>query len=170
VDPEHWIFRFDVSLDFCWASSSYRRHYLVIFDEAPDKPYQIKQGSGFVREFVLSKEIISIKSRREQILDQIETICFYNKTNSGTIPQNVLVSFPKRYPNICPFVFDSVPDLGPNPDPPDPRVFWPPGSGFTSQRLDPEPDPVLDPDPDPSSCKNNKKNLESYYFVTLFDF
>jgi hypothetical protein len=27
------------------------------------------------------------------------------------------------------------------------------------------------PDPDPStSCKNNKKNLESYYFVTLNDF
>jgi hypothetical protein len=49
-----------------------------------------------------------------------------------------------------------------------------------------EPDPALDPDPDDdrririqsrlrlrillSSCKNNKKNLESYYFVTLFDF
>jgi hypothetical protein len=30
-----------------------------------------------------------------------------------------------------------------------------------------DPDPALDPDP--SSCKN-KKNLESYYFVTLFDF
>ncbi len=31
-------------------------------------------------------------------------------------------------------------------------------------------DPALDPDPDLlSSCKNNKKNLESYYFVTLFD-
>ncbi len=41
---------------------------------------------------------------------------------------------------------------------------------------------VADPDPDPhvftfwaswillSSCKNSKKNLESYYFVTLFDF
>jgi hypothetical protein len=25
-------------------------------------------------------------------------------------------------------------------------------------------------DPDPSSCKNCKKNLDSYYFVTLFDF
>ncbi len=46
--------------------------------------------------------------------------------------------------------------------------------------LDPDPDPLvrgLDPDPaldpDPSiisSCRNNKKNLESYYFVTLFDF
>jgi hypothetical protein len=28
----------------------------------------------------------------------------------------------------------------------------------------------LDPDPDPSVCKNSKKNLDSYYFVTLFDF
>jgi hypothetical protein len=33
-----------------------------------------------------------------------------------------------------------------------------------------DPDPALDPDPDLSSYKNNKKNLESYYFVTLFDF
>jgi hypothetical protein len=32
-----------------------------------------------------------------------------------------------------------------------------------------DPDPELDPDPS-ISCKNNKKNLESYYFVTLFDF
>jgi hypothetical protein len=32
-------------------------------------------------------------------------------------------------------------------------------------------DPALDPDPDPSiSMQKNKKNLESYYFVTLFDF
>jgi hypothetical protein len=30
------------------------------------------------------------------------------------------------------YVISSVPD--PNPDPPDPRVFWPPGSGSTSQR------------------------------------
>jgi hypothetical protein len=40
--------------------------------------------------------------------------------------------------------------------------------------LDPHPDPLVTssvPDPDPlSSCKNNKKNLESYFFVTLFDF
>jgi hypothetical protein len=43
---------------------------------------------------------------------------------------------------------------------------------------DPHPDPLvrgLDPDPalDPdllSSCKNSKKSLDSYYFVTLFDF
>jgi hypothetical protein len=49
------------------------------------------------------------------------------------------------------------------------------------------PDPLvrgMDPDPDPviniqsriwirillSSCKNSKKNFDSYYFVTLFDF
>jgi hypothetical protein len=44
--------------------------------------------------------------------------------------------------------------------------------------LDPDPDPsVKGMDPDPvrirmllSSCKNSKKNLDSYYFVTLFDF
>jgi hypothetical protein len=44
----------------------------------------------------------------------------------------------------------------------------------------PDPDSLvrcMDPDPDPaldrillSSCKNRKKNLDSYYFVTLFDF
>ncbi len=37
------------------------------------------------------------------------------------------------------------------------------------------PDPLvgrMDPDPDPSIImqKNSKKNLDSYYFVTLFDF
>jgi hypothetical protein len=60
----------------------------------------------------------------------------------------------------------SVPD--PNPDPPDPRVFF----GL------PDPDPLvrgMDPDPalnpDPSIImQNNKKNLESYYFVTLLIF
>jgi hypothetical protein len=42
----------------------------------------------------------------------------------------------------------------------------------------PDTDPLVrGMDPDPAririllpSCKNNKKNLESYYFVTLFDF
>ena len=68
--------------------------------------------------------------------------------------------FHPRYPE------SSVAD--PDPDPPDPQVFGPPGSrsgsrsGSTSQkevriRI------LL------SSCKNNKKNLDSYYFVTLFD-
>jgi hypothetical protein len=35
-----------------------------------------------------------------------------------------------------------------------------------------DPDPALGPYPDPSiiTCKNGKKNLDSYYFVTLFDF
>jgi hypothetical protein len=46
----------------------------------------------------------------------------------------------------------SVPD-------PDPHVFGPPGSGLTSQM-----------DPDPSIIKNSKINLDSFYFVTLFDF
>jgi hypothetical protein len=64
-------------------------------------------------------------------------------------------------------LFSSVAD--PNPDPPDPRVFGPPGSGSgsTSQRYDPDPlwiRILL------SSCKNSKKNLDSYYFVTLFEF
>ncbi len=40
--------------------------------------------------------------------------------------------------------------------------------------LEPDPDPLvrgMDPDPDLlSSCKNSKKNLDFYYFVTLFDF
>ncbi len=47
----------------------------------------------------------------------------------------------------------------PDPDP-DPLV----------RGMDPDPDPALDPDPELlSSCKNSKKNLDSYYFVTLFD-
>jgi hypothetical protein len=37
--------------------------------------------------------------------------------------------------------------------------------------MDPDPDHALDPDPDTSFVyKNSKKNLDSYYFVTLFDF
>ncbi len=40
--------------------------------------------------------------------------------------------------------------------------------------LDPDPDPLvrgLDPAPDPSNIKQKKQeNLDSYYFVTLFDF
>jgi hypothetical protein len=49
----------------------------------------------------------------------------------------------------------------PDPDP-DPQV----------RGMDPDPaldpDPVLDPDPS-IIMQKNKKNLESYYFVTLFD-
>jgi hypothetical protein len=34
-----------------------------------------------------------------------------------------------------------------------------------------DPDPALDPDPDPSIImQNSKKNLDSYYFFTPFDF
>jgi hypothetical protein len=37
-----------------------------------------------------------------------------------------------------------------------------------------DPDPLvrgMDPDPDPSIImQNSKKNLDSYYFLTLFDF
>jgi hypothetical protein len=36
---------------------------------------------------------------------------------------------------------------------------------------DMDPDPALDPDPEPSIfMQNSKKNLDSYYLVTLFDF
>jgi hypothetical protein len=48
----------------------------------------------------------------------------------------------------------------PNPDPPDPHVFGPPGSGSTSQRYGSF----------YHHAKIVKKNLDSYYFVTLFDF
>jgi hypothetical protein len=34
--------------------------------------------------------------------------------------------------------------------------------------MDPDLDPALDPDPDPSIIMKN--NLDSYYFVTLFNF
>ncbi len=37
--------------------------------------------------------------------------------------------------------------------------------------MDPDPDPALDPDPDPAIVmQNSKKNLDSYHFVTLFDY
>ncbi len=35
--------------------------------------------------------------------------------------------------------------------------------------MDPDPDPALDPDPS-IIVQKSKKNLDSYYFVTLFDF
>ena len=54
-------------------------------------------------------------------------------------------------------IFNNVLD----PDPPDPHVFGPPGSGSTSQRYG---------SGSGSSCKNRKKNLDSLYFVTVFDF
>ncbi len=37
--------------------------------------------------------------------------------------------------------------------------------------MDPDPDTALDPDPDPSIImQNSKHNLDSSYFVTLFEF
>jgi hypothetical protein len=39
----------------------------------------------------------------------------------------------------------SVADPNPEPDPPDPHVFGPPGSGLLVRGMDP--DPALDPDP-----------------------
>jgi len=37
--------------------------------------------------------------------------------------------------------------------------------------MDPDPDSATDPDPDPSIImQNSKKNLDSYYFLALFDF
>jgi hypothetical protein len=58
-------------------------------------------------------------------------------------------------------VICSVAYPDPNPDP-DPHVFGPPGSGSTSHRYG-------------SGSfyhhgKKNNNNLDSYYFVTLFDF
>jgi hypothetical protein len=50
----------------------------------------------------------------------------------------------------------SVSVADPNPDP-DPHVFGPPDPLVWSRIL-------------LSSCKNSKKNIDSYYFVTLFDF
>jgi hypothetical protein len=59
----------------------------------------------------------------------------------------------------------SVADPNPDPDPPDPRVFGPPGSGYgsTSQRY-------RSGSGSCSGCKNSKKSLDSYYFVTFFEF
>jgi hypothetical protein len=53
----------------------------------------------------------------------------------------------------------------PDPDPPDLRFFWPPGSGSTSQRY------VYGSSSGSGSIKqNSKKNLDSYCFVTFLDF
>jgi hypothetical protein len=58
-------------------------------------------------------------------------------------------------------LFGSDADADPDPNP-DPHVFGPPRSGSTSQEVWIW---IL-----LSSCKNSKKNLDTYYFVTLFDF
>jgi hypothetical protein len=51
-------------------------------------------------------------------------------------------------------------------------MFWGlPDPDTLVRGMDPDPDPALDLDPVLlSSCKNSKKNLDSYYFVTHFDF
>jgi hypothetical protein len=83
-------------------------------------------------------------------------------SGSATLPEVIPRAIYSIAVTAC-TVFVSVPD------PPDPHVFRPAGSGSTCEvwirirlwiRI-----PIL-----LSSCKNNKKNLESYYFVTLFDF
>jgi hypothetical protein len=54
-----------------------------------------------------------------------------------------------------------------DPDPPDPHVLGLPDPDPLVRGMDPDPAP----DPDPSIImQNSKKNLDSYYFVTLFDF
>jgi hypothetical protein len=59
--------------------------------------------------------------------------------------------FLQNYHNIpVPYIATSVADPYPNPDPPDPHVFGPPGNRSGSIR-GMDPDPV--PDPDPSIIK-----------------
>jgi hypothetical protein len=98
--------------------------------------------------------------------------------------------------NICMLLFQinlffsiiksSVADPDPNPDPLDSHVFGPPGygSGYTSQRYGSGSGSCSGSGSGStcfwpsriririilSSCKNSKKNLDPYYFVTLFDF
>jgi hypothetical protein len=52
----------------------------------------------FFSEFVLSKEILSIWPRSADSGP--------NRNNLFSIRENVLVSFPKLYRNVCPLVFD----------------------------------------------------------------
>jgi hypothetical protein len=74
-------------------------------------------------------------------------------TSVGPLLGNLIaILMPRRYWSEK--TYSSVAD-------PDPHIFGPPGSGSISQsygsgRI------LL------SSCKNGKKNLDSYYFVTLF--
>ena len=65
----------------------------------------------------------------------------------------------KKFVNLDTFIGSSVTD----PDP-DPHVFGPPGSGSIHLIIGSGFFYLL------SSCKNSKKNLDSFYFVTLFDF
>jgi hypothetical protein len=70
------------------------------------------------------------------------------------------MEFKGRYNNII--ALTSVADPDTNPEPPDLRVFGPPGSGSINQRYG-------------SGCwillslrKNSKKNLDFYCFMTSF--
>ncbi len=66
----------------------------------------------------------------------------------------------------------SVADPYPNPDPPDPHVFGPPGSGSNSQRYGSGSGSYSGSGSGSfyHLTKIVKKNLDSYYFVILFDF
>jgi hypothetical protein len=90
---------------------------------------------------------------------------FRFKLNSSVTSQHSLTVQSVRAADEVALMKGSVADPDPNPDPPDPRVFGPPGSGSTSQRYGSGSGSRF-----LLSCKNSKKNLDSYYFVTLFDF
>ena len=64
---------------------------------------------------------------------------------------------------------DSVADLDLNLDP-YPHVFGPPRSGSISQRYGSGSGSCSGSGSFYHHAKNSKKNLDSYYFVTLFDF
>ncbi len=80
----------------------------------------------------------------------METIWMGTNENYSTHNSMKLSSWQPLEPSHWQPMETSIPD----PDLLDPRVFW----LWCRIRI------LL------SSCKNNKKNLESYYFVTLFDF
>ncbi len=67
-------------------------------------------------------------------------------------------------------MYEDISVADPNTDPPDPPVYGPPGSGSTSQRYGSGSGSCSGSGSVLLSCKNSNKNLDSYYFVTLFDF
>ena len=72
------------------------------------------------------------------------------------------------YGNFFRYFYRDVQSSVADPDPnPDPHVFGPPGSGSTSQRIRIRILLWIRIRILLSSCKNSKKNLDSYYFVTL---
>jgi hypothetical protein len=60
--------------------------------------------SEFVPESAPSKQIISIRSRRTDFGPNRNNLL--SKRQIQERYQNILVSFPKQYRNVCPFVFD----------------------------------------------------------------